>query len=487
MTRTAAVIFGLSVILVPRLAAAGTADRESSVEKAAVPAAAKQSPNLPAGPREYLRGLGFDESLFTRFQNGRPLDEKEQEPLLRMLFWLRRLDPLDVGRWAKKTWSAAVKPSPDELFRLHGRLQHLKRLEPPPELVERFELPQYYCATVLLEPDDRPVEIFIEKVPRSWPEGGRPGARVGAEAMFLKFAGPKFTQPVFAAHRLAWYPPTPLGDLGFDYGLFDDVKQYQPYGQKGREAFYQMLAAAGRAKPGAILAAAEKDLAEAVNPLRPTSKKKGPSEKKSPSGLKIPDYCPVYDVDDRDRRQFSVFPLFFEPEGQLGKPFVLEGTARRVEMIRLGEGDRDVIERFHFDHYYEIMLFTDDSGGNPITFCVRQLPPGLPEGSGPGYGEPLRVAGFFYKVWSYNISAEGSAAGPSQIRRQFSPLLIGHEPIWYPPSQPAQHLTLTLVLGAVLVALVALIWIAVWRMNRADRRFFQSRRESSDPSFRENP
>jgi hypothetical protein len=477
----------LSIVILS-LAAAGTAAQESPSGRATVPASATQTSN---GPREFLRGKGLDDEFWSKFRDGRPIDAEEQEPLLRILYWLRRFDSSEVGRWIQ-LWGKA--PQQGEMFRLSSRLRSLQRLEPSPELAERFGLPQYYRGEVLLEPGGRPAVFFAGKVPRAWPEGGKTGARIGAEAMFLKYVSPisslpkgegqgvraellknsphpnplpkgegtNFnphtkgegtnsnplpkgegtlgnTLPVFAAERLAWYPPTPLGDLGFDYGLFDGVEQNQPNLRQEREAFYSMLAAVGLAKPGAILAAAGK------------------------------------------------IPLRFNPKKHLGQPFVVKGTARNVEIIRLGEGDRDIIERFHLDHYYQIMLYTGESGDIPITACVRQLPPGLPEGSGPDYSETLQVAGFFYKVWRYKISSDRPTAGAS-APTWFSPLLIGREPIWYPPPKPPEKTMTTLIVGVVFAVLFAAICVIAWRMNRRDRRFFQSlkdkdRRQEPPPTI----
>jgi hypothetical protein len=64
--------------------------------------------------------------------------------------------------------------------------------------------------------------------------------------------------------------------------------------------------------------------------------------------------------------------------------------------------------RFGLDHYYLIELFTNDSQGNPLTFDVRELPPGFPQ-TGQLY-EPVCIAGFtaalWLAVWRWNRSGQ---------------------------------------------------------------------------------
>ncbi len=188
---------------------------------------------------------------------------------------------------------------------------------------------------------------------------------------------------VFAAPRLAWYPDDLLGRLGMDVGLLGGAEDPKSSGldtPAEREAFYQMLAAVGRAAPAELQRAAEKDLSQTPKKWLWTN----------PQG----------------ERQYSVVPLFNDPATQRGRLVELSGTARRIEEIRVT--DPDLVTRFGIDHYYQVSLFTDDSQGNPVTFCLRQLPEGMPYGNLPRYGEAVRIAGFFFTTWSYPI-AKGAA------------------------------------------------------------------------------
>ena len=233
---------------------------------------------------------------------------------------------------------------------------------------------------------------------------------------------------VFAAPRLAWYPDNLLGKLGMDFGLLDSPqarKPFNPRNPEDREAFYQLLAAVGRADPGQLLQAAEEDLPKTPAAWRST--------------------------DQQGQEQYSVVPLFNEPATQPGRLVELFGTARLIEEVHLDPRlDADIIARFGLDHYYQVSLFTDDSQGNPVTFCIRELPEGMPYGNLPHYGETVRIAGFFFKTWSYGVPKMTDPAldpGDPKTHQQLSPLLIGRSLTWYPAPQPADNTPTNVVIG----------------------------------------
>src|SRR5690606_19402810 len=107
--------------------------------------------------------------------------------------------------------------------------------------------------------------------------------------------------------RLSWHPEGLLGDLGMDMGQFDFVQNRSPIQAEERECFYQLLAAAGRAKPQEL--------------------------------FRLTDRPPDDD--------YSVVPLFNEPEQQHGKLVALTGTARRAMLVKLHEEqEAEIIQRF---------------------------------------------------------------------------------------------------------------------------------------------
>ena len=100
--------------------------------------------------------------------------------------------------------------------------------------------------------------------------------------------------------------------------------------------------------------------------------------------------------------RYSVAPLFNDADNQVGELVAFDGTAaasRGSTWTIRPTAPSDVARRFGIDHYYEIDVFTDDSQNNPIVFCARELPPGLTIGD--RLHEPVRIAGFFFKSWSF--------------------------------------------------------------------------------------
>jgi len=406
-------------------------------------------------PRERLKWRGVDESHLARLIDGVPVDDNETETLMLLMYHYYRFPMTDVERWAQPAFdSAEVGKQADAsrglIYRLSGRITRVELLEPIPELVERFELSHYYRCELLLEgisPDgtDQPAVIFAHDIPREWQEGGELEGRAGALGMFAKFADAN-DEPVFVARRIARYPETYLGDLGMDYGLMDQIENCKPLGDGDREAFYRMLNVTGRSKPGHLMREAQRQLKSADKELKR--------------------------IDAAGNEQYSVVRLFNDAENQRGQLFTLEGTARRIVRIRVE--DPDVKERFGIDHYYNLFVFTDDSQSNPIVFCVRELPEGMPIGDGLNFGEHVRVAGFFFKTWAYRVERTSDSTVPAAAgakSRQLAPLLIGREPVWYPP-EPIPTSTMAGAIAAGLFVLaMAGIWFALWHYGRGDRKF----------------
>ena len=227
-----------------------------------------------------------------------------------------------------------------------------------------------------------------------------------------------------------------------DVGLLDNVAHNKRITAGERETFYQMLAAVGRAKEGQLSKQAEQILRKS------------------------------------NRGKFSVVPLFNKYREQVGKLVEISGTARRVVEIRVD--DPHIIRRFAIDHYYEIEMFTSDSQSNPIVFCVRELPEGMPEGEGKGFREQVSIAGFYFKKYGYSIfppradtpkGKDEAADQPLRSGKQLAPLLIGRELTWYPHEPPKENVLFGAISGGLFMLALLCIWLAVWRYNRADKRF----------------
>jgi hypothetical protein len=402
-----------------------------------------------SGPRELWTLLGVDESHFEHLRDGVPWQESEDEILLRMMYRMREFRPQEVEAWARDGFPdrLAEESRPDELdalrgevFRLRGRVVLVEAIRLPAELAQRYEMEEYYRAELRLE-DGRTAVAFARLVPHAWRRSEPMEERAGALGFFLKLAGDGQSEPVFAAERIAWYPDTLLGNLGMDVGLLDDL---QPPGEqpartlgqmrltlRNREAFYQMMAAVGRAEPDALMRQAKAELRR--------------------SG------------DER----YSVVPLFNSPDTQHGQLVMLSGTAREVVPVYVP--DEDVRARFGIDCYYQVSLFSEDSQGNPLVFCVREIPEGMPTGKGPQFGQYVTAAGFFFNTWAYRSQApaESESGAPWQL----APLLIGRTVVWHPQQPPARNpVTAAVAAGAFVLVLLG-VWLALWRYSRGDREF----------------
>jgi hypothetical protein len=421
---------------------------------------ASEGPPEVSGPRDLFDLQGIDESHFALLADGTPWQEGENETLLKIMYRLHRnFRLMDVEAWCRgepQPAELAVDPGAfrGEIFHLRGTVTSLEVLRPVVEVARRFELDAYYRCRFLLGENRQPAVLFAHTVPEHWKTKPSLDARAGAFGVFLKLAGddPQEPLPVFVASRAAWYPPTRLGNLGFDQGLFDDLAPSRRPGDAGvpsdsrprrsprdlrltgrnRECFYQMLAAAGRTKRGELLA-------EAANQLRHSGEER-----------------------------FSVVPLFNEPTEQHGRLVVLSGTVRQVIPIRVG--DEDVRARFGIDRYYQIFLFTEDSQGNPLVFCVRELPEGMPMGEGFQFAEHVSVAGFFFNTWAYR-SRQSTGASMAREQWQLAPLLIGRDLKWHPRKKPASNPYLGAIAGGLFVLALFGIWLALWRYGRSDKQF----------------
>ena len=433
-----------------------------------------------SGPREMLELLDLDPDSWPQRVPAATTQEAP-EVIVRLLHALRRFPPEALVRWQ----AAALSPQQvvddpsaarGELVALRGRLERVERIEPPADVAQRLDLPAYFrCEISAAATGDR-VIVFAEAVPAAWfpddrsavdaepprdehalaprdvrdvsdvsdvsdepPRAERAeravhgeaavGQRVSVVGLFAleSEAADGTTLPVVAATRVAWHPETLLGDLEMDVGLFDSVRDRSGLSAADRPAFYDVLTAVGRAGTNELVRHAQRAL---------------------PPGAEAS----------------SVVPLYEAPHDERGRLVLLTGTARRA--IRIVIDDPAVAAQTGLDHYYELSLFTPDSQGNPLVCCLRELPPGLPEGD--NLYEPVRVAAFFFKLWAYE-SPFALERGPEH--RQLAPLLIGRSVVRLPLPETAWNRYAGLVAGVLFVAAVVGLWLIMWRLRRGDDAF----------------
>ncbi|MGL6194210.1 MAG: hypothetical protein ACRC2T_05250 [Thermoguttaceae bacterium] len=299
-------------------------------------------------------------------------------------------------------------------------------------------------------------------VPAAFTVKGAQEQRIGFTGVALK------TSPIriYVAPRIEWFPDTLLGKHGFDAGSLDAVP------------VLPLSELAKKQKNGEKI-----DL----TPLRFTEKDQQPFYQMLSAATKIPKEIVNEKVESELKKsgsdQFDVIDLFNRPEKfrdpeneNLAR---IAGNARRIDKILVE--DEEVKQQFGIDHYYQVTLFTDDSQSNPLVFCIRDIPSGLPCGSEVGFNIPISLTGFFYKTWAFRKMGENTSvtepgeetSEKSSGTWQFAPLLIGAKVDWFTiPSDPHENTPsakLPLYTSAVTFLALVFIWIIIRRRYRRNK------------------
>jgi hypothetical protein len=393
--------------------------------------------------RDLLELYGLGDEQLAAFSDRGDIERSEREALLRVLVVARRFTFGDWYRWRRtklpwSTWSEDSKGVRGDVFQLNGSCTKATLEVVPDDLAQRFDLARYWRCEFTLDEfqggdGQQPAIVYALAVPKAWKDQATPPQSSGAKGIFLKLAGAEGASPtpVFVAARAAWYPDTELGNLGMDVGLFDTIEDRTRLQASDGDCFYELLAAVKRANSRELLTR-----------TRPTSLEEG-----------------------RD----TVTALFNHPEEQHGCLFSLTGTTERVVEVRID--NPEVVQAIGIDRYFEMELVTTDTQGNPVTFCALELPPGMPRGETASVD--VRVPGFFFKVWSYQIGK-----GNDKAQFQLAPMLIGREPYVLPKVQPSNWFS-TLVTVVILMAIVV-VGATLWWMNRCDQRARKRLRQLQD-------
>lgn len=444
-----------------------TPSYESATTEAAV--AQSPAPEQPAGdsPRELLQLFGIDEAFWKSFVDGRALDASERENLLRLLYRLQQLPPgvLSQAVQPPEAWQKLpLEPSRyrGDVLAGQGRVRRATREPLTPDEKQRMQLEAWYRCDVTLE-GGAAAQVYALAVPAAWKLDAPLDERVGFDGIFLKQAGPVAEDAppqgavgplVFAAKRVAWFPPGLLGDLQMDVGLFDAVRDRTRLNE--RECFYQLLAAVKLAAPNQLDAAGRKQIAELRQYLpKLIGDADLPARQRTAARRALA---------RAERNASDVVPLFNEPELQRGKLFVVRGDALRAIEIRVT--DPDIVARFGIDHYYEVELVTDDSQNHPIACCVAQLPADMPRGE--RIHVPVVVSGFFLKSWAYSAGArtEQEDTGLPSNRQLLAPLLVARSlRIVAIPDSAARGVAT----GVGIALLLAVACAVLWWLARGDR------------------
>ena len=407
----------------------------------------------PEGFAKFLAEREIDRPRRAVLEEAGPWDDARQKAAIRVLARLDAPAALEVP-WRLRATGPAMPPVvEDRMVRIAGRAAFVAPVPLTDEQAVLAARPRLDLVRIVAA-EGTIVDVVVPEAPAAWPRWqpiDEPAFVVGlplSTVAALRPAGPADAASwpaaapalLLAAPAVGWNPPTPLGGLGMDYGLFASVMDGKRLERGDTAAFYAMLAAVGRAAPGAIEAAAGKP-ADIVAIIDPT------------------------------RKWFAA---------HRGAPVTVTGIARRVTKISIDEAWRR--EEVGADHYWELYVFVDTpllqvnerkQTDYPFVCCVRTLPEGFPTGD--DVGEKVTVSGFALKRYAYPLPDLDirSSQGDKEIRgqRMETALLIGRTVGWKPePLAAAATSTLSWIFST-LAALIGLALVyGLWSMNRGGRR-----------------
>ncbi|QDU74408.1 hypothetical protein Pan97_14150 [Bremerella volcania] len=421
--------------------------------------------------REFFELIDFGDSYLQMFLDGQPLEDSEQEAIIRALTRTRRLQPHRITRWLKlETPWEDLEKNPEkhrlEVFLLTGNVEAIREVTVPKEAVESVGLSSYYEVDAMLDTPSGTTlgTIVVQDIPHPWkvtlnPEKNIVGAPISCPGIFLKpFKTDDNRQGfVFATPKISWHPKEPNHDLGvtadqvrlaeqgMDIGELSHIKDRVKFEGLEREPFYQMMAAVKRIPLDQQTAMSDQIVSQYL-----TEPQEG---------------------------------LMVAPQKYRARFMRLTGLCRRITKIEVD--DEDIQQRLGIDHYYELAVFVpianpivsqragDEStrkqftGDYPVLVCVPELPPGLSVGK--DLHQSVAVTGPFFKLWAYRspfMSQEDFT------RRQISPLFIAANVEKYAaPSNPETNqfvLAMLVVLGV--VAGVGIAFGVVFSRKPASRR-----------------
>ena len=306
-----------------------------------------------------------------RFAEGKPFAESERRPVILALSAMKKLSPSDEARYSVPAAGRAAFADPfarGRILSVRGRLRSIAK-----EQLTDDEIARVYPEVDAMAADDprrtfyrveleaegaEKVTAFSLQVPKALADRGSLDEPGGVTGLYVKHGGPAPGElPLLVAAHVAWYPDTPLGKLGMDVALFDDVRDFSTDLKFERECFYQLLAAMRRADLGVLL--------------------------------------------DQTNREYSAVPLFNDPKSMRGELVALQGKARRATEVLVK--DADIRSRFGIDRFYEVEIFTRDSQSNPIIFNLTSLPADFPISE--DISEDVRIPGAYLTGFVYNRDA----------------------------------------------------------------------------------
>jgi hypothetical protein len=450
-----------------------------------------------AQPGDTAAARDVDDRSLTAFLAGRQIDRAQrqvleeaggwsdgkQDMLIRVLARLAAPAALEAGWAADAVAFAPDDPSgADRLVRIRGQAVFVAPLVLSAEQATLADRPTFDLVRLRIpvagSAEGIPITVVSPAAPRAWKTWqpiDEPAEvlalplAVGAAGVPAAGAPPAGGTPfpeappalLAAASGIAWQPDTPLGTLGMNYALFDTVVDGGKLQPGDTEAFYGMLAAAGRATPAQIEAAA------------------------FPGGGGPTDIVPLINPAEKWFARHR------------GDPVTIAGVARKATRIAIDEPFRR--QQVGADHYWEVFVFVEtpplvvdgrEQDSYPVVCCVRSLPPGMPTGD--RIAEQVRIPGFALKRYGYPladvtiISSQGDEV--DRDRRMETPLVIGPAVVWEPAPAVARGTgPLVWTVAARAAALLAALLVRNLAFNRQARRDAAAARAALPEKFQLPP
>lgn len=432
-------------------------------------------------PHQLLQLLDIGPSDLNSFVDGQAISAADEEAFLKVLFRMPQIGLDDIDRWlqAPVPWSTLRQGTAaprGEFFMLQGRVRRVTRLRVREKLASLFGFEDYFTVNMDVADDVR-VTVYSRVVPQAWRGQDQLDQRCRVSGMFLKLGMPSDGQPhfLFATPRIAWLPDhvdtdlgigpdqVLLGNLGMDVSLFDTVRSRNglPIDAAERDCFYALLQAVGRIE----------------------------ADQLAQHATAVP-----------------VGTLLQEPERLHGRVLHVSGSVERITRVVVDE--QDIQQRYGVGAYYQLDVLVsldelevrldDEEAGEPgpvyrnsfpFTCCALSIPAAWQPYVGQEQADVEAVFhGFFYKIWSYS---NPYVASFGQKQRQLSPMLIINAPRPAASAQITTNSPATIAVGIGFLIVLALIWLILWLLNRADRKQarrilsarFSSEEEPEHPDF----
>ncbi|MCC9643800.1 LapA family protein [Rhodopirellula sp. JC740] len=332
----------------------------------------------------------------------------------KLVFRLKRLSDDVLQQRANEASDSAA--SIGDAIEVAGTIESLRLIQVPTELVEFLNLRQV-VELQIQTPDSATLRLICGPLPDAVAVGDEVsgiGVALEEAESFSNTNQPPTasTVTVAAAGNLRWKPRNPtslgwevLGELDVDLSRLPEIATLsrQPLGDRDSTIFFSMIGAAHQA---GTMTTDQQPLGPTVSAMR----------------------AAVAEVKPAD--------LLKSPEEWLGQWIALDAETVRWTRVAIESETRQ--QQVGQDHYFQLDAIGDLGNvqlkiatGNgetvtmenrfPVTFVTARLPAflGSSDALSGTVAKPVRVEGFFYRLWSYESDFMASHGG-----KQFAPLVI---------------------------------------------------------------